>query len=1320
MRKPFSFSICQVAIFLVLFTVFQPEHACAQTAQCLDISSVPLSAIKRAAPPLIMFVLDDSGSMDWEFLTAEADGKFQEYEYVFDDPGDNVFAGTEYILSGIERMQWKSQWSGCNRLYYDPTVTYGPWPTLTAVSPDTPPSHPMHATPTFDLSATYHSFASGEVIVDNQDGTPAYVEQGEWFESGWQPEWDSSSRYTSASPATATFTPDLPEADTYEVYAWWNCSPYRDSNAKITIIHDRQTEILYRNQQGSEGNVAYCPSPSDPASPCCGQWIPLGTYNFSAGTGGSVTIERHAESTGTDTVADAVKFVPTSLSRDIKNAHYYVWSSQESKSYLINLDGKITYYEVASTGSGSAEQVTSLTPVTPPADVIPRDASGIARSYADERQNFANWYSFYRRRELTAMAAVANAIVNMQGVNLGLYSINSISSVSGSVKQPVLKVKAQGEDHAQELLAALYSLTISNQATPLRQALQAVGKYFDQTDSGDTGGIGERPYATAENGGECQQAFAIVMTDGYWNGPDPAVGDADGDNNTEFDGPPYAGPDDNTLADVAMHYYERDLVDDSDLNDLLPTSATDAAAHQHMVTYTVAFGVSGSLNPVSYDFESGPYPSWPDPFNTTDPKYNREYRIDDLWHAAVNGRGEFLSALGAEELANALLSIKLSIEARTGSAAPVSVNGVELYEELGPNLYMFQSTYDTNGWTGDVKAYLIDPVSGEIPETPVWMVRSEVDAMFWPNRKIATYNPDTSSGIPFQYTSLTDTQKTQLNSESTIVDFLRGDRSNEQQYGGTFRNRVSILGDIVHSSPVFENGVLYAGANDGMLHAFRATDGSEVFAYVPNLVFENLYELADPAYQDNHTFYVDLSPVTQQGVVLVGGLGGGGQGYYALNITGIDGSTSFSNDSAVADRVLWEYGGNADNDPDLGYTYARPSIVDSNDDDLNSGTSGWIVITGNGYNSVNGHAVLLILDPINGQVLKRIDTGVGACNGLSTPVVIDVNYDNKADYVYAGDLEGNLWKFDLTNADYTNWTVAFKDGSGNPQPLFQAPGQPITTKPDVMRHPQRHGYMVIFGTGRYLGITDFSDTSLNTIYGIWDYGDDSDDSEYLGAFNRGSPDTLSNQPEYVTLLEQGYVPSPITDPNNPYFWTVTVGTQEVVVRILTRNDPNWETVDDAGADQLPNPGSVTDPPNTVHAGWYFDLPVTGERVVSDVIIRDGNAIVISFMPPESCSTGGYSVVHEMDASTGGRLLTPQFDIDADAAIGTGDLINIGTEASPEWVAATGLRKTGRLHVPAILRMGSTEMKYFSSSDGIIKTVRERPAKLGIRYWRELD
>ncbi|UCG66618.1 MAG: hypothetical protein JSW12_06270, partial [Deltaproteobacteria bacterium] len=297
-----------------------------------------------------------------------------------------------------------------------------------------------------------------------------------------------------------------------------------------------------------------------------------------------------------------------------------------------------------------------------------------------------------------------------------------------------------------------------------------------------------------------------------------------------------------------------------------------------------------------------------------------------------------------------------------------------------------------------------------------------------------------------------------------------------------------------------------------------------------------------------------------------------------------------------------------------------------------------------------------------------------------------------------------------TNSDYTQWGVAYEDGGGDPQPLFQALGQPITTKPDVMRHPEKHGYLVVFGTGKYLGVTDFSDTSLNTIYGIWDYGDDTDNSEYLGFFNRGSTtNKLSNQPGTVTLLAQEIVPSPDTDPNFPFFWTVTVNNEDLKLRILTNNSPDWETVDDE-AGQLPNPA--------VHAGWYFDLPLTAERVVTDVMIRDAKAIVISFTPEdEPCSIGGDSIVHEMDAASGGRLLAAQFDIDADAAIDSEDLIDIG-EASK--VAPTGIQKTGRLHVPAILGMGSTEMKYFSSSEGTIKRVREKPPRLGVRHWRELE
>jgi len=403
------------------------------SAEFLDISPVPMSAIKRAAPPNIMFVLDDSGSMDSEFLTESWNGLFGVFRYVFDDPGDNVFSGSSYILSGSDRKKWKSQWSGYNRLYYDPSVTYEPWPTRSDVSPDTPPSHPMNGTPTFVLNETYYFFDFG-VIVDNGDGSPFYVEAPAWDgESQYKPEYNDSGRYTTQEGATATFTPDLPEAGTYKVYAWWNCWTGRDTNAKITVTHQGGSDVIYRNQSADVDDVPVCYGPPD--LPCCGQWILIGTYSFAAGAAGSVTIERHVGSLGSSTVADAVKFVPTSRTPiDIKNAHYYTFEDVDTDGqydagepvYLVVIEGTggtytMRYFQATLTGSGGTEKITLLDEV---AEASVPDSVKSARTPEEERQNFANWYSYYRRRELTAAAAVANTIAGMEAVKIGFYSIN--------------------------------------------------------------------------------------------------------------------------------------------------------------------------------------------------------------------------------------------------------------------------------------------------------------------------------------------------------------------------------------------------------------------------------------------------------------------------------------------------------------------------------------------------------------------------------------------------------------------------------------------------------------------------------------------------------------------------------------------------------------------------------------------------------------------------------------------------------------------------------------------------------------------------------
>ena len=1220
--------------------------------ECRNISDTPLNTLIKAAPANIMFVLDDSGSMDWEFITTENDGLFDHEYYVFNNPGDNLYSNTQ-ILSGTDRLKWMSQWSGYNKMYYDPTTDYTPWPDVTDADPDTPRSHPAHSSPTFDLNSTYTTIEYS-IIIDNLD-TDKFSYTGVWGNSTSSEAYDSSYYYTNQDyqDITATWTPNL-SAGQYDVYAKWVHSSYRSTVVPYTITYaGGATQTVTVNQRNDDGD-----------------WYHLGTFTFDEGSG-SVSITYHVGDIYTRVCADAVKFVPASGSTiDITRAHYYVWSSEENKPYLVILDGDIKYYAVNDSDSDDIiEPGELLLTGSPPSDIQ------VSRSYTEERQNFANWYSFYRRRELTATASIAKVVESMQGVMIGFRTIN------GNLVQPVLKVKVEGDDESGTLLSTLYGLVLKAQGTPLRTGLQKVGQYFHQND-GQTGGIGNSPYADASEGGECQQAFAIVMTDGYWNGSSPNVGNVDTDN-----GVPYADGYYNSLADVAMYYYENDLA--SGLDNLVPISDLDGNNKQHMVTYTVSFGVHGTLTPDDYDVVDGPYPTWPNPGS------GDQQKIDDLWHAAVNGRGTFMSASKPDDLVNSLLSIMQHIESRIASASAVSVNGDDLYMKLGGEILMFQALYNSDGWTGDVKAYGLNTTTGEVIMTSYqWSAADELETKNWDTgRIIATY--DGSAGIPFRYGSLTGTQQNLLNADPTaaqnILNFLRGDTSNEESNGGSFRDRYLRLGDLVHSSPIFNNEVIYVGGNDGMLHAFSAYDGSELFAYVPNLVFENLSQLADTEY--THKYYVDLTPTINyvsslDKTILVGGLRKGGKGYYALDISN---AASITSEAALAGKVLWEYG----SDDDLGYTFSKPVIVESNDSSV-----GAVVIFGNGYSSVNEYAMLYFLNPWTGAVIKKIDTGVGLCNGLSSPVAIDVDYDDRVDYVYAGDLKGNMWKFDLTDESYLNWDVAYKDGA-TPKPVFQA-NQPISTKPDVMRHCEKDGYIVVFGTGIYLSETDVSDTSTQTIYGIWDYGDDDDDSEYLGTFNRGSTPELSNQPDMVTLLEQTEVD-----------WRMAY---DNYLRTLSDNEALWETENDTDSES-----QLSDPSSTVanHAGWYFDLPISGERVVVGTMIREGKAIVVSFYPETApCSSGGYSIVHEIDACTGSRLTEPQFDINEDGVIDEGDLIDIGIHGDPKLVPPSGIQKEGRLQPPAILRMDETEMKYFSSSSGTIETVQEKTVQLGITYWRE--
>jgi Tfp pilus tip-associated adhesin PilY1 len=460
------------------------------------------------------------------------------------------------------------------------------------------------------------------------------------------------------------------------------------------------------------------------------------------------------------------------------------------------------------------------------------------------------------------------------------------------------------------------------------------------------------------------------------------------------------------------------------------------------------------------------------------------------------------------------------------------------------HLMLFQCRYNPADRSGDVIAYLGRWENSRLVlDSQQWRAADQFQApgLHWRARCIVTYGGSgiEGRGVPFRWDDLSVQQQIRLlgdrraetpdsSTGRELVAYLRGKPSTR------FRQRNNQLGDIMNSGPVLAGRTLFIGANDGMLHAFDAFTGRERFAYVPNLVLDSLRHLGSSDYVKQPRYYVDAAPTVGSVLAsprwrhtyLVGGVGRGGRGYYCLLLDSAERESSVpktgvarrglsidqygagTSEEAVGRRVQWEYPAvdtaddGMDNDgdgiedepgetdPHLGYSLGRAYAVNAN---APSGSHRPVVIFANGYNSPEGEAVLYILEARSGRILRKINTGAGGRNGLSTPALIDMDLDRRIDYAYAGDLQGNLWKFDLTAADPARWGVASAAGAGGyPRPLFQATGLSISGRPDVMAvnpacNPDESGVMVIFGTGAYTGYGPVR-TRPNAIYGVLDNG----------------------------------------------------------------------------------------------------------------------------------------------------------------------------------------------------------------------------------------
>lgn len=938
-------------------------------------------------------------------------------------------------------------------------------------------------------------------------------------------------------------------------------------------------------------------------------------------------------------------------------------------------------------------------------------AGGVTRTLDQEKQNFANWYTYSRSRLNAAKGGVSYAFSTLgQNYRVGFRTINGTSGW--------LNIPTNGtfsDTNRSNFFTSLFGASADGN-TPLRVSLWNAGAYFKTPDPWGPN-VGGAPLS-------CRQSFSILTTDGYYNDGTSTfstVGNFDGTK-----GRPYADTQSNTLADIAMYYYDTDL--QPDIEDNVPTTPEDGNNRQHMNTFGVAFGLAGSLDPATDlpRLESGEI-SWPS--ISTDAG-----KLDDLWHATVNGRGQFVNASDPQEFADGLKGALDSIVARTASSSNLGVSSAQLRQ----GSRVFQARFTSEVWTGDIFSFLIGS-DGQIPTEPEWRASEHVPAPA--SRNIYTRNGSTA--VPFAWDQLSDTQKATLGNNSAVLDYLRGVRSGESSEGGTFRNRSSLIGDIVHSSPVYvaapddfayerfswpgastyqthrvlrsdRTPMLYVAANDGMLHGFVASTGAERFAYVPSSSLAQMYQLTRPSY--THQFINDgaltVADVYDAGTanawrtLLVGSTGRGGRQLYALDVS----DPTIPADNPAGRRVMWEF-----SDADFGKFTGRPVVGRMNNGD-------WAVLVGNGYNSNEYKGFLFVVNATTGALIQKIDTG--ACpetddpcvsNGLAEVTTWDEDSDGDIDYVYAGDLRGNLWRFDVTSSTPSQWKVSFGTDT-SPLPLFRARNasgtpQPITSKVEVLLDPSTGTRWVSFGTGQFLGDTDRASTALQTWYGLYDNYPNAATSPVSGR---------SDLAQRVVLVETEQTTT--TETENAEGETETTS-ETVKVRVISAQG------DTTGGDR------VIDADGTyIRKGWYLDLvPPTGtaagERMIYGVQAFGGALFATSAIPADDpCTPGGSGWLMAIDPYTGGRLDADLFANRTQVTVTTGD------SSTNYYVSAVS---TGSMpSSPILVRNeggsgnqsgGSTGGTTVGRSDALVNTsdlgiLRERlnlPDRFGRISWREL-
>ena len=666
-----------------------------------------------------------------------------------------------------------------------------------------------------------------------------------------------------------------------------------------------------------------------------------------------------------------------------------------------------------------------------------------------------------------------------------------------------------------------------------------------------------------------------------------------------------------------------------------------------------------------------------DPINST-------ATIDDsLWWTSgdvlsTNDRrpDNFYVVNNAQDLANGLVQAFTDIQLeQRGNRSSLALNSTQLEE----GSMTFQAQYVSGVWTGDVIGYEIDSTTGSIKQEPKWRAANQLP--IWSERKVY-FNKDGALAL------FKNSGKDVASLNKDKAEYLLGNTAKERD--GTFRTRQGLLGDIVNSQPVFvgkprpdlfstrsfpgqneynswakglkRNSVVYIGGNDGMLHGFNAETGAEVFAFIPKTVIDNgLSELTEKNY--DHRYFVDgemtvadvyFATEDKWKTILIGTLGAGGinkartgtnNAVFALDIT-----------DPTSVKLLWEK--NSTDIPALGINLGKPVIIQDS-------ANNWKVVLGNGPNSSDEKAHLISINIANGNASASALSNATA-NGLSSIRAWDSDGDGLTDTLYAGDLQGVVWKITDLEKPTPIKTRLFtaKDKSGV--------AQPITATPLVGKSPYDQTTWLFFGTGQYLSTSDLANKQLQSWYGIKD---------------NGTNDKLRNK-----LLERKIL-------------------QEVAIQTPSGTS-TARIIEDGTREDLVG-----------KEGWFIDLyRITndekinaGERMITQNQFQ-GSALISNTRIPDAsdpCAPSGLGIIMSINPFTGARLSDSYFDVNENGTINNADLVMIN--GVPTVVSGIGF-DTGFSN-PSFLG----DKMYVPSDDGTIREIGIQPYSsiVGRTSWREL-